>query len=199
MSFSDIHQNNIQSRLFLDNVKHQEPVAMSTRVSTELNIGSVSQLERSEVHNSLSCLLTMGNSSQSEHKISRCTTSSTSKSTPFLLFGKPIHTDQSPRSQQQQQSAVSSADGLGFQSFNDTGSPGLTNNSSTDVNQEAEDRVQKLIKEKAGGSKISDNSSITHQNGNSLDAAGTNGVKSLQRFKHETGILSLKKNTHEKT
>jgi len=63
MSFSDIHQNNIQSRLFLDNVKHQEPVAMSTRVSTELNIGSVSQLERSEVHNSLSCLLTMGNSS----------------------------------------------------------------------------------------------------------------------------------------
>ena len=46
---------------------------------------------------------------------------------------------------------------------------------------------------------ISDNSSITHQNGNSLDAAGTNGVKSLQRFKHETGILSLKKNTHEKT
>jgi len=200
ISFSDIHQNNIQSRLFLDNVKHQDPVAMSTRVSTELNIGSLSQLEKSEVHNSLSCLLTMGNSSQSEHKISRCSTSSTSKSTSFLLFGKPIHTDQSPRSQQQQQqSGVSSTDGLGFQSFNDTGSPGLTNNSSTDVNQEVEDRVQKLKKEKAGGSKISDNSSLTHQHGNSLDAAGTNGVNGLQRFKHETGILSLKKNTHEKT
>ena len=149
------------------------------------------------MHNSLSCLLTMGNSSQSENKISRCATSTTSKSTSFLLFGKPIHTDQSPRSQQQQQSGVSSADGLGFQSFNDIGSPGLTNNSSTDVNQEVEDKVQKLTK--AGGSKISDNSSLTHQHGNSLEAFGNNGVKGLQRFKYETSILSLKKDTHKKT
>ncbi|KAH9312055.1 hypothetical protein KI387_027090, partial [Taxus chinensis] len=192
IGFSDIRQNKIQSRLLFDNLHHQEPGAIPASVSTELNIGSFS-LEQSEVRNSLSCSLNVGNLSQSEQKSCRFTGSSTPKSTSFLLFGKSIHTEQSIKSQKQQQTGISSSDRLGFHTFNDTGSPGLTSNSSSDGNQEI-DRIQGLTSERTDGSKLSDNYSPRPQLGENCSDVGTNLYGTFQSFKDQSAILSLKNN-----
>eukprot|EP01018_Ginkgo_biloba_P031313 Gb_39786 [translate_table: standard] len=191
---SDIRPNKVQSGLFSDNLYHQEQGAMSTPVSTELNIGNFSHLERSSVQDNLSCLLTMGNSSQSEQKnINGRTGNSTTKSVPFLLFGKPIHTEQSPKSQQQQQSGVSSSDGPGFQMVNDTGSPGLTSNSSTDGNPEVLDRFQRMITGRSDGSKLPDNSALRFYHGETLDNADNNVTANFPWFKDQAVMLTLEK------
>eukprot|EP01018_Ginkgo_biloba_P016559 Gb_33804 [translate_table: standard] len=197
-TLSDFRTNKSQSRLFLDNLYHQEQGVMSSSVSTELNIGNSSQLEHAGVQSSIS--LTMGNPSQSEQKASNgWAGSSPMKSAPFLLFGKPIHTEQSPKSQQQQQSGLSSSDGPGFQMLNDNGSPGLTSNSSTDGNQEVSDRVQQLITGRTEVCKFFDNSGLQLCQGESLHSAGTNGIGNLQWFKDEAAMARMDKggNTFE--
>ncbi|GLJ07249.1 hypothetical protein SUGI_0062790 [Cryptomeria japonica] len=191
IGFSDIRQNKLQSRLFLDNLHHHDPGATAP-VSTDLNIGNFS-LEQSKVRNGLSCSLTMGNSSQSEQKGSNYTGSAAPKTTSFLLFGKPIHTVQSPKSQKQQQDGINSPDGLGFPSFKDTGSPGLTSNSSSDGNQEI-DRFQGPVNERTDGLKMFNNSSIRPQHGESCGDVSTNLIGTLQSFKDQSAFLSLKKN-----
>uniref|UniRef100_A0A0C9QLA5 Auxin response factor n=1 Tax=Wollemia nobilis TaxID=56998 RepID=A0A0C9QLA5_9CONI len=200
IALSDFRPNKVQSGLFFDNFHQQEQGTLSTPVSTELNIGSFSQLERSSVQDNLSCLLTVGNSSQSEQKtINGKTGSSTTKSAPFVLFGKAIHPEQSSRSQQQQQSGVSSSDGPAHQTVNDIGSPGLTSNSSTDGNPDVIDKLQRAMTARSDVSKLSENSGLRLSHGETFDSTVNNGIGSLSWFKDQTSMLSLEKGSGGKT
>lgn len=202
ISLSDFHPNKVQSGLSLDSFHQLEQGALlSTPVSTELNIGCFSQLERSSVQDNLSCVLTMGNSSQSEQKATKGrSSSSTTKSASFLLFGKPIHTEQSPKSEQQQQSGVSSSDGPGLHAVNDSGSPGLTSNSSTDGNPEVVDRLQRAMTGRSDTSKLSENYGLRLYCGETLDSTVNNGGGNLSWFKdRQVSLPTLENGSGGKT
>ncbi|XP_057819496.1 auxin response factor 10 [Cryptomeria japonica] len=203
IALSDLRPNKVQSGLFLDNLHHHEQGTISTLsnpVSTELNIGSFSQFDRSSVQDNLSCLLTVGNSSPSEQKTTNGKAgSSTTRSAPFLLFGKAIHPEQSSKSPQQQQSGVSSSDGPGHQTVNDIGSPGLTSNSSTDGNPEALDKSQRAMTVRSDVSKLSENSGLRLSHGDTFDSAVNNGLVSHAWFKDQTSMLTLEKCNGGKT
>ena len=80
LSLSDLHlKNKLQSRLFLSSFRRFDP---HTRISN-----GIMMARNSNSNDNLSCLLTMGNSSQKEK-------SDNAKRYQFLLFGQPILTEQ---------------------------------------------------------------------------------------------------------
>jgi len=200
ISLSEFFSNKGQNGLFFKHPSHQEQGVISNRVSTDLNIGNSPRNDGSGMQSSPSSFLTAGNSSQNEQKTSSGSgSSSTTKGSSFLLFGKPIHAAPSPKSYNQQQSGLSSSDGAAFHTFTENGSPGLTSNTSSNGNQEALERVQKLIRGGRDGTKLSENYGLRLSNGESLDLAGTKGIRSLQWFKDQTSTLKLEKDKLENT
>eukprot|EP00252_Welwitschia_mirabilis_P024685 TRINITY_DN7396_c0_g1_i1.p1 TRINITY_DN7396_c0_g1~~TRINITY_DN7396_c0_g1_i1.p1 ORF type:complete len:777 (-),score=120.53 TRINITY_DN7396_c0_g1_i1:559-2889(-) len=200
-SLSDLRTNKLQPSLLTDGF-HQEQ-ASATPVSTELNIGCSSQAERSSVHDNLSCVLTMGTSSLSEQKVVKGGAASSSVKNPsFLLFGKPIHTDQSTNSlqQQQQQSGVSSSDGPGHQTVNDTGSPGLTSNSSTDGNPELLERFHGTRTVGSEITNLSDSCGLRLYQREAFDNRANSTVGHVSWFKdHQSSPSSFDKSSGCKT
>lgn len=200
ISLSEFFSNKGQKGLFFKHPSHQEQGVISSRVSTDLNIGNSPRNDGSGMQSSPSSFLTAGNSPQNEQKTSSGSgSSSTTKGSSFLLFGKPIHAAPSPKSYNQQQSGLSSSDGAAFHTFTENGSPGLTSNTSSNGNQEALERVQKLITGGRDGTKLSENYGLRLSNGESLDFAGTKGIRSLQWFKDQTSTLKLEKDKLENT
>ncbi|KAF8397696.1 hypothetical protein HHK36_016618 [Tetracentron sinense] len=108
ISLSDLHLNKLQAGLFPAGFSQLDHTAPASRISNGFIMGNSNSSEN------VSCLLTMGNSTQNSKK------SDDIKAPQFLLFGQPIHTEQ--------QISLSCSGG--------TVSPVLTGNSSSDGNQE---------------------------------------------------------------
>ncbi|XP_077225344.1 auxin response factor 18-like [Tasmannia lanceolata] len=115
ISLSDFHLNKLQSDLFEAGFLRFNHTAPASRISTGPIIESSSLIiENPSVHDNVSCLLTIGNSSQSMKKLDD------GKTPQFVLFGQPILTEQQ----------------ISHSCSGDTVSPVLTGNSSSDGNPE---------------------------------------------------------------
>eukprot|EP00250_Pteridium_aquilinum_P026493 c33095_g1_i1 orf=298-2643(-) len=126
LAISDFRPSSTQPpRLFWDNFYNQEhPIASGGRVSTDLNMSNFVKEGHSSGNGHLSTVLTVGSSNNEPALNSNGSSwdrggSSSSKSAPFLLFGKAIDTSQSLKSQPAQLSGGSSSDGQGQETFSD--------------------------------------------------------------------------------
>ncbi|XP_077227200.1 auxin response factor 18-like isoform X2 [Tasmannia lanceolata] len=108
ISLADLHLKKLQSGLFHAGLQPFDHAAPASRISTGLILGNPS------IHDNVSCLLTIGNSSQSTKKLDD------GKTPQFVLFGQPILTEQQ----------------ISLSCSGDTVSPVLTGNSSSDGNPE---------------------------------------------------------------
>ncbi|XP_058101749.1 auxin response factor 18-like isoform X2 [Magnolia sinica] len=79
---SDLHLSKLQSGLFPASFQRLDHTAPASRISTGLIIGNPT------IHDNVSCLLTIGNSSQNTKK------SNEGKAPQLVLFGQPILTEQ---------------------------------------------------------------------------------------------------------
>eukprot|EP00249_Psilotum_nudum_P019912 c27473_g1_i3 orf=371-2668(+) len=173
----------IRQGLLLNNsYESQDSVkVVDSQISTELHMGNVLHRESQNTNNS-SCLtmVTVEDSSKYEPEPSgkalSWTGSLTSKSTPFLLFGKAINITESIKAQTQCSSGGSSE--------------GPAHDNLSDGSQsEVCDKLHKVLSYPGNDSKQTDipTSQLLHQ-GDSLDSASI-GIGTLNWFKEQGGSL----------
>lgn len=184
LTLQDFRLNRSQPGLSLDNFYRlqEHPVSGGARVSTELIMGNFAHQGRPSMQDNLSALLTVANSSHSEPASSSNVLSqggggsSSTKSAPFVLFGKAIDTSQSVRSQQPQLSGGSSSDGQGHETLSDGNQPeGLA-------------KRPRFFSNSGNGSRAGEAPSPLLQQGQSLESA-CGGVGTLKWFKEQSNFF----------
>nr|ARR29291.1 auxin response factor 10 [Cyrtomium guizhouense] len=187
LTISDFRPSNTQPHLFWDNVyNHRDPpMASGGQVSTDLNMSTFGNDGHSSERSHLSTLLTVGSTTSEPALNSNGSSwdreqSSSSKSAPFLLFGKAIDTSQSMKSQPAQMSGRSSSDGQGHEIISDSNQ------------SEALDRMHSFVSSQAHHIQQSGAYNVLAHQEAAFDSF-SNEVGTLNWFKEQASCLDKEK------